>query len=162
MQGSMASKETILKLASGMEPGWVEIIPRNLVTAQLRTWLYSEQTDTKYFSDKVTCWQRKVRIKFLIFQLFKYIRSLMFIINISFWIVLIKISIYIEIIYSNLGNAALMDRESLKKLWSMSHGFRMLNDHSYTSRFCSISNFDPISTQTYEIWGIKIIFLNIN
>lgn len=55
MQDSIASKDTILKLASGVDPGWVEIIPRNLVTAQLLTWLYSEQTDTKYFSDNVTC-----------------------------------------------------------------------------------------------------------
>ena len=27
-----------------MEPGWVEIIPLNLVTLQVRTWLYSAHT----------------------------------------------------------------------------------------------------------------------
>lgn len=55
MHGSIASRETILKLASGVDPGCVDIIPRNLVTVQLLTWLYSEHTDTKYFSDSVTC-----------------------------------------------------------------------------------------------------------
>ncbi len=44
----------ILKLARGVEPGWVEIMPRKRVTLQVRTWLYSEQTDTRYFSDSVT------------------------------------------------------------------------------------------------------------
>ena len=52
--GISSSKETILKLARGVEPGWVEIIPRNRVTFHVLTWLYSEQTETKYFSDNVT------------------------------------------------------------------------------------------------------------
>jgi hypothetical protein len=43
-----------LKLARGVEPGWVEIMPRKRVTLQDLTWLYSEQTDTRYFSDSVT------------------------------------------------------------------------------------------------------------
>ena len=43
-----------MKLASGVEPGWVDIMPRNLVTLQVLTWLYSEQTDTRNFSDRVT------------------------------------------------------------------------------------------------------------
>ena len=54
MEGQSSSRETILKLDRGVEPGWVEIIPLNLVTFQLLTWLYSEHTDTKYFSDSVT------------------------------------------------------------------------------------------------------------
>ena len=54
MEGQSSSRETILKLDRGVEPGWVEIIPLNLVTFQLLTWLYSEHTDTKYFSDNVT------------------------------------------------------------------------------------------------------------
>ncbi len=37
-----------------MDPGCVEIMPRKRVTLQVRTWLYSEQTDTRYFSDSVT------------------------------------------------------------------------------------------------------------
>ena len=51
--GSSSSSETILKEASGVEPGWVEIMPRNRVTFHVLTWLYSEQTDTRYFSDRV-------------------------------------------------------------------------------------------------------------
>jgi len=51
---SSPSRETILKDANGIEPGCVEIIPRNLVIVQLRTWLYSLQTDTKYFSVSFT------------------------------------------------------------------------------------------------------------
>ena len=52
--GISSSKDTILKLELGVEPGWVEIMPLNLVTHQLRTWLYSLHTDTRYFSDNVT------------------------------------------------------------------------------------------------------------
>lgn len=55
--GSTASNDTILKDASGVEPGCVEIIPLKRVTRQLRTWLYSQQTETRYFSDKVT-WKK--------------------------------------------------------------------------------------------------------
>lgn len=43
-----------LKDASGVLPGWVLIIPRNRVTRHVRTWLYSLQTEIKYFSDNVT------------------------------------------------------------------------------------------------------------
>ena len=43
-----------MKLALGVEPGWVEIIPLNLVTVHDLTWLYSEHTDTRYFSDRAT------------------------------------------------------------------------------------------------------------
>ena len=50
----VSSKLMILKEAMEVEPGWVEIIPLNLVTHQLRTWLYSLHTDTKYFSDRLT------------------------------------------------------------------------------------------------------------
>ena len=49
-----SSKDTILKLARGVETGWVEIIPLNLVTIHVLTWLYSKHTDSKYFSDNVT------------------------------------------------------------------------------------------------------------
>ena len=52
--GVSSSRETILKLALGVEPGWVEIIPLNLVTVHDLTWLYSEHTDTRYFSDRAT------------------------------------------------------------------------------------------------------------
>ena len=52
--GASSSRETILKLALGVEPGWVEIIPLNLVTHHDLTWLYSEHTDTRYFSDRAT------------------------------------------------------------------------------------------------------------
>jgi len=55
MYGSTSSSDTILKDATGVEPGCVEIIPRNLVTLHVRTWLYSLHTDTRNFSDKVTC-----------------------------------------------------------------------------------------------------------
>lgn len=55
MYGSTSSRDTILKDATGVEPGCVEIIPRNLVTLHVRTWLYSLHTDTRNFSDKVTC-----------------------------------------------------------------------------------------------------------
>ena len=41
---SISSKETTLKDAKGVEPGCVDIIPRNLVTLQVLVWLYSEQT----------------------------------------------------------------------------------------------------------------------
>lgn len=47
-------KKNTLKDASGFEPGCVEIIPRNLVTLHVLTWLYSLQTETRYFSDNVT------------------------------------------------------------------------------------------------------------
>lgn len=40
--------------ASGVEPGWVEIIPRKRVTCHVRTWLYSEHTEMRNFSDSVT------------------------------------------------------------------------------------------------------------
>ena len=71
--GVSSSNETILKLERGVEPGWVEIIPLNRVTFHVLmmedlsfefrnhrkhdkylTWLYSEQTDTRYFSLSVT------------------------------------------------------------------------------------------------------------
>lgn len=41
---SISSNETTLKDAKGVEPGCVEIIPRNLVTLHVLVWLYSEQT----------------------------------------------------------------------------------------------------------------------
>ena len=51
---SMSSNATILKDDNGVEPGCVEIIPRNLVIVQLLTWLYSLHTETKYFSVNLT------------------------------------------------------------------------------------------------------------
>lgn len=41
---SADSSARILKDASGVEPGWVEIMPRNRVTDHVRTWLLSAQT----------------------------------------------------------------------------------------------------------------------
>lgn len=41
---SADSSARILKDASGVEPGWVEIMPRKRVTDQVRTWLLSAQT----------------------------------------------------------------------------------------------------------------------
>ena len=41
---SRSSKAKTLKDANGVEPGWVEIIPRNRVTVQVRTWLLSAHT----------------------------------------------------------------------------------------------------------------------
>jgi hypothetical protein len=43
----------ILNDDTDVEPGCVEIIPRNLVTPHVRTWL-SAQTDTRNFSDNFT------------------------------------------------------------------------------------------------------------
>ena len=40
------SKESTLKEAMGVEPGWVEMRPLNLVTVQVRTW-FSEHTEEK-------------------------------------------------------------------------------------------------------------------
>lgn len=41
---SADSSARILKDASGVEPGWVEIMPRKRVTDHVRTWLLSAQT----------------------------------------------------------------------------------------------------------------------
>lgn len=41
---SADSSARILKEASGVEPGWVEIMPRKRVTDHVRTWLLSAQT----------------------------------------------------------------------------------------------------------------------
>lgn len=49
---SMSSKETTLKDAKGVEPGCVEIIPRNLVTLHVLVWLYSEQTIKEIYTVK--------------------------------------------------------------------------------------------------------------
>lgn len=54
MHGSTSSNDSILNEATGVEPGCVEIIPLNLVTLQVLTWLYSQHTDTRNFSDNVT------------------------------------------------------------------------------------------------------------
>lgn len=51
---SCASRETTLKDARGVEPGWVEIMPRKRVTFHVRTWLYSEQMETRFFSLSMT------------------------------------------------------------------------------------------------------------
>lgn len=42
---SADSSAKILKEASGVEPGWVEIMPRKRVTDHVRTWLLSAQTE---------------------------------------------------------------------------------------------------------------------
>lgn len=42
---SADSRARILKEASGVEPGWVEIMPRKRVTDHVRTWLLSAQTE---------------------------------------------------------------------------------------------------------------------
>lgn len=42
---SADSSARILKEASGVEPGWVEIMPRKRVTDHVRTWLLSAQTE---------------------------------------------------------------------------------------------------------------------
>lgn len=42
----MSSRLRILKEVRGVDPGWVEIIPLNLVTVQVLTWLLSAQTET--------------------------------------------------------------------------------------------------------------------
>ena len=54
MLGISSSSDTILKLELGVDPGWVEIIPLNLVTFHDLTWLYSLHTDTRNFSDSFT------------------------------------------------------------------------------------------------------------
>lgn len=41
------SSAKILNEANGVDPGWVEIIPRNRVTVQVLTWLLSAQTKKK-------------------------------------------------------------------------------------------------------------------
>lgn len=41
---SADSSARILKDASGVEPGWVEIMPRKRVTDHVRTWLLSAHT----------------------------------------------------------------------------------------------------------------------
>lgn len=41
---SISSNERILNELRGVEPGWVEIIPLNRVTVQVRTWLLSAHT----------------------------------------------------------------------------------------------------------------------
>lgn len=41
---SADSRARILKEASGVEPGWVEIMPRKRVTDHVRTWLLSAHT----------------------------------------------------------------------------------------------------------------------
>ena len=51
---SCASRETTLKDARGVEPGCVEIMPRKRVTFHERTWLYSEQMETRFFSLSMT------------------------------------------------------------------------------------------------------------
>ena len=51
---SCASRETTLKEARGVEPGCVEIMPRKRVTFHVRTWLYSEQIETRFFSLSIT------------------------------------------------------------------------------------------------------------
>ena len=50
----VSSKLMILKEAMEVEPGWVEIIPLNLVTLHVLTWLSSAQTETKSSSDNLT------------------------------------------------------------------------------------------------------------
>lgn len=54
MHGSTSSSDNILNEATGVEPGCVEIMPLNLVTLHVLTWLYSLHTDTRNFSDSVT------------------------------------------------------------------------------------------------------------
>lgn len=61
MQGSTSSSDSILNEATGVEPGCVEIMPLNLVTLHVLTWLYSLQTDTRNFSDSVT--YKKITVK---------------------------------------------------------------------------------------------------
>lgn len=51
---SCVSSETTLNDARGVEPGCVEIMPRKRVTFHVRTWLYSEQMDTRFFSLSIT------------------------------------------------------------------------------------------------------------
>lgn len=51
---SCVSRETTLKDARGVEPGCVEIMPRKRVTFHVRTWLYSEQMETRFFSLSMT------------------------------------------------------------------------------------------------------------
>ena len=51
---SCDSRETTLKDARGVEPGCVEIMPRKRVTFHERTWLYSEQMETRFFSLSMT------------------------------------------------------------------------------------------------------------
>ena len=69
--GVSSSSETILKLALGVEPGWVEIIPLNRVTHQDLTWLYSEHTDTRYFSDRATLVTGDLDRSFFIMKIIK-------------------------------------------------------------------------------------------
>lgn len=45
---STSSSERILNELRGVEPGWVEIIPLNRVTVQVRTWLLSAHTTSMH------------------------------------------------------------------------------------------------------------------
>ncbi|TNN43742.1 hypothetical protein EYF80_046087 [Liparis tanakae] len=45
--GGQKVDDRILKEARGVEPGWVEIIPRNRVTVHVRTWLLSAHTEAQ-------------------------------------------------------------------------------------------------------------------
>lgn len=48
---STSSRLRILKEVSGVDPGWVEIIPLKRVTVHVRTWLLSAQTGRRQSSD---------------------------------------------------------------------------------------------------------------
>lgn len=52
---SADSRARILKEASGVEPGWVEIMPRKRVTDQVRTWLLSAQTEGQRAAGQEGC-----------------------------------------------------------------------------------------------------------
>lgn len=54
---SPGSRARILKEASGVEPGCVEIIPRKRVTVQVRTWLLSAQTGRRVGREAVEAMQ---------------------------------------------------------------------------------------------------------
>lgn len=67
---STSSRLRILKEESGVEPGWVEIIPLKRVTVQVRTWLLSPHTDDgrkkkEKKKDVISTQQEQVELKCL-------------------------------------------------------------------------------------------------
>ena len=103
-----------------VEPGWVEIIPRNRVTLHVRTWLSSAQTDTKSSSDNLT-------LLILDLQNVQYI------------------DVIVSSKFKKRPNQP-VNCKRLEQLWPVTHSLRMVDDNPDDAGTGAVSNLDPVSS----------------
>lgn len=130
---STSSKAKTLKEAKGVEPGWVEIIPRKRVTVQVRTWLLSAHTfwGGQRMGDKVGGQVGGTRVR-----------------PVSPPQAPTRDEVLLR--QHDLGDGAAVHGEGLEELGARAHRLRVLHDHPHHARAGAVGDLDPVAAVAWE------------